>query len=227
MATKTHYTGEEPRKNQCLWEFRQLHGRAGRNFRRPQCGTKRNDKIGTAETQTRRTNNRIYTKLRVTRRKSCNNRRQNSDPIPREEILANLIWRVFDGQTVPIVYNDYRNKVLQAYSLELQIQHIAREQSQSQPTIISKSPTPSSSSSKGRAPFKPCRGCFRKFPNFQKREVQQVESPNQDVDNNICFACGKKGHWKKDCQKMKRVTQLHGLYEQLNDEEKELMEQDF
>src|ERR1700720_2287276 len=84
-----------------------------------------------------------------------------------------------------------------------------------------------SSSSKGRAPFKTRRGSFRKFPNFQKREVQQVESPNQDVDNNICFACGKKGHWKKDCQKMKRVTQLRGLYEQLNDEEKELMEQDF
>src|ERR1700720_2125532 len=85
MATKTHYTGEEPRKNQCLWKFRQLHGRARRNFRRPKCGTKRNDKIGTAETQTRRTNNRIYTKLRVTHRKSCNNRRENSDPIPREE----------------------------------------------------------------------------------------------------------------------------------------------
>ena len=144
-----------------------------------------------------------------------------------KKIPANLIRRVFDGQTVPIVYNDYRNKVLQAYSLELQIQHIAREQSRSQPTTISKSPTPSSSSSKGRAPFKPRRGSFRKFPNFQKREVQQVESPNQDVDNNICFACGKKGHWKKDCQKMKRVTQLRGLYEQLNDEEKELMEQDF
>src|ERR1700722_12985590 len=123
MATKTHYMGEEPRKNQCLWKFRQLHGRAGRNFRRPQCGTKRNDKIGTAETQTRRTDNRIYTKLRVTRRKSCNNRRTLIRYL-KKKIPANLIRRVFDGQMVPIVYNDYRNEVLQAYSLELQIQHI-------------------------------------------------------------------------------------------------------
>jgi hypothetical protein len=60
---------------------------------------------------------------------------------------------------------------------------------------------------------------------WRKREVT-VEEPKKD-DEQTCFLCKKKGHWKKDCPLAKRVMKIRSLYDDLSVDEKDLMTQDF
>jgi len=139
-----------------------------------------------------------------------------------KKLPSYILRRVYDGQHIPSRYHLYRDKVIEAYNLEQQIYHIRKERQPS--TSSSQSPAQSPSKNKRFTSKKTSTG--RRRPGTWRREVK-VESQTEDVDKNVCFACKKPGHWKKDCPKLKKVHQLRDLYAQLDDEEKDLMTQDF
>ena len=144
-----------------------------------------------------------------------------------KKVPAELIKRVYDGQQIPEDYQGYRERILTVYALEKQLASIRKSRVIAFPTTTTASVPPQPSSSKERRKstnFHP-RGRGSGRPLWKARA--QVESPERDVDKETCFLCKKKGHWKKDCPKMKRIHQLRGLYDKLSSEEKELMEQDF
>jgi hypothetical protein len=139
-----------------------------------------------------------------------------------EKVKPNLIRRVYDSQKVPTTYERYRDAICEMDNLEKRLRATLSEKKiptsePSSSTTRTRDKTRSSTSKQKQKSDRPIV--------WRKREVT-VEEPKKD-DEQTCFLCKKKGHWKKDCPLAKRVMKIRSLYDDLSVDEKDLMTQDF
>ena len=139
-----------------------------------------------------------------------------------EKVKPSLIRRVYDSQKVPTTYEGYRDAICKIDNLEKQLRATLSEKKipASEPSSSITKTRDKTSSSRSKQKQKSDKPII-----WRKREVT-VEEPRKD-DEQTCFLCKKKGHWKKDCPLAKRVMKIRSLYDDLSVDEKDLMTQDF
>jgi hypothetical protein len=148
------------------------------------------------------------------------------------KVPQHLLRRVYDANGVPGTYADYRERIITLDNLENRLKFVTKQKPAStsddrvkndtKPFTGQRSPQKKNTSSSSRS-----KDTTRKARWWQR----SVNDGKQTTSEGNCYNCGEKGHWKKDCPKLKRVHEIRTLIAKLPESELSVLtdeqEQDF